>query len=53
MAEWCEECGVEIWAYCLMPSHVHLIASFVMDNDHRLAVARHIELNPAAAKIVR
>ena len=26
MAEWCQRCGVEIWAYCLMPNHVHLIA---------------------------
>jgi putative transposase len=26
MAEWCGECGMEIWAYCLMPNHVHLIA---------------------------
>jgi putative transposase len=26
MAEWCRECGVAIWAYCLMPNHVHLIA---------------------------
>ncbi|NOZ19947.1 MAG: transposase [Planctomycetes bacterium] len=26
MAEWCGRCGVEIWAYCLMPNHVHLIA---------------------------
>jgi putative transposase len=26
MAEWCRKCGVEIWAYCLMPNHVHLIA---------------------------
>src|SRR5512136_1952666 len=26
MAEWCQKCGVEIWAYCLMPNHVHLIA---------------------------
>jgi putative transposase len=26
MAEWCERCGVEVWAYCLMPNHVHLIA---------------------------
>lgn len=26
MAEWCGERGVEIWAYCLMPNHVHLIA---------------------------
>ncbi len=27
MAEWCGRCGVEIWAYCLMPNHVHLIAT--------------------------
>lgn len=26
MAEWCRRCRVEIWAWCLMPNHVHLIA---------------------------
>ena len=26
MAEWCGRRGVEVWAYCLMPNHVHLIA---------------------------
>lgn len=26
MAEWCNRCKVQIWAYCLMPNHVHLIA---------------------------
>lgn len=26
MREWCLSSGVEIWAYCLMPNHVHLIA---------------------------
>ena len=26
MAEWCAHYGVSIWAYCLMPNHVHLIA---------------------------
>ena len=26
MAQWCSHCAVEIWAYCLMPNHVHLIA---------------------------
>ena len=26
MAEWCNRCKVEVWAYCLMPNHVHLIA---------------------------
>jgi len=25
MAEWCAQCGVEVWAYCLMTNHVHLI----------------------------
>ena len=27
MAHWCAERGVEVWAYCLMPNHVHLIAA--------------------------
>lgn len=26
MSEWCHRCRVEIWAYCLMPNHSHLIA---------------------------
>ena len=26
MADWCRQERVEIWAYCLMPNHVHLIA---------------------------
>jgi putative transposase len=26
MAEWCGKEGVEIWGYCLMPNHAHLIA---------------------------
>jgi putative transposase len=26
LAEWCCTCRVEVWAYCLMPNHVHLIA---------------------------
>ena len=25
VAEGCREAGVEVWAYCLMPNHVHLI----------------------------
>ncbi len=25
MGQWCQRCGVEVWAYCLMPNHVHLI----------------------------
>jgi putative transposase len=34
LAEWCRKCSVEIWAYCLMPNHVHLIA--VPDSDDAL-----------------
>jgi len=26
MTQWCSRWAVEIWAYCLMPNHVHLIA---------------------------
>lgn len=26
MAEWCRNFHVEIWAYCLMPNHIHMIA---------------------------
>ena len=26
MSEWCTKYKVQIWAYCLMSNHVHLIA---------------------------
>jgi REP-associated tyrosine transposase len=26
MAQWCRKHDVEIWAWCLMPNHVHLVA---------------------------
>ena len=26
VADWCDRYEVEVWAYCLMPNHVHLIA---------------------------
>ncbi len=38
MAEWCERCGVEVWAYCLMPNHVHLIAMPSRADGLRLAI---------------
>jgi len=25
MAHWCRRCGNAVWAYCLMPNHVHLV----------------------------
>jgi putative transposase len=91
MAEHCRRQGVAVWAYCLMPDHVHLIlvpeqaealaravgeahrrysvvvnarlrvrghlfhsrfSSAVMDEDHLLAVARHVSLNPVRARLV-
>jgi len=37
MAQWCGERGVEVWGYCLMPNHVHLIA--VPESEDALARA--------------
>jgi len=37
LSEWCGKCGVEIWAYCLMPNHVHLVA--VPDAEEALKAA--------------
>jgi len=38
MAEWCERRGVEVWAYCLMPNHIHLIAVPESEEGLRLAI---------------
>ncbi|MEN6386931.1 MAG: transposase [Phycisphaerales bacterium] len=38
MAEWCQKCGVEIWFYCLMPNHVHLIAVPQSEDGLRRAI---------------
>ena len=38
LAEWCGRCGVEVWAYCLMPNHVHLIAVPQTPDALRLAL---------------
>ena len=38
MGQWCKERGVEIWAYCLMPDHVHLIAVPHSADALRLAI---------------
>lgn len=37
MAEWCRKYQVQVWAYCLMPNHVHLIA--VPETEEGLARA--------------
>ncbi len=38
MGHWSQERGVEIWAYCLMPNHVHLIAVPHSEDGLRLAI---------------
>ena len=85
------QAGVSVWAYCLMPNHVHLIltpttadglarafgkahrrysafvnarlrvtghlfqsrfGSVAMDEDHLMAAARYVALNPVRARLV-
>jgi putative transposase len=38
MSEWTTRCNVEIWAYCLIPNHIHLIAVPQSDDDLRRAI---------------
>ena len=38
MAEWCGKHAVDIWAYCLMPNHTHLIAVPAKSEGLRLAI---------------
>jgi putative transposase len=38
MAEWCCKFKVVIWAYCLMPNHIHLIAVPETETGLRLAI---------------
>ena len=38
MREWCAEQGVKVWAYCLMPNHVHLIVVPKTVDGLRLAI---------------
>ena len=38
MSEWCGRLGVEIWFYCLMPNHVHLIAVPQSEDGLRRAI---------------
>jgi putative transposase len=91
LSERCRKVGVGIWAYCLMPNHVHLImvpqsadglaralgethrqytsfintragwtghlfqgrfASVAMDEEHLIACARYVTLNPVRAGLV-
>ena len=38
MADWCKKRQVEIWCYCLMPNHVHLIAIPETEQSLRKAI---------------
>jgi putative transposase len=38
MAEWTRECDVAVWAYCLMPNHVHLVAVPKREDGLRRAI---------------
>ncbi|MDY6823023.1 MAG: transposase [Thermodesulfobacteriota bacterium] len=38
MAEWCGKYDVDIWAYCLMPNHIHLVAVPAKAENLRLAI---------------
>jgi putative transposase len=92
LAAACRKRGVAVWAYCLMPNHMHLIlvptdaaglaralgethrrytgyvnararqtghlfqgrfGSVVMDEEHLLAAARYVSLNPVRARLVK
>jgi putative transposase len=38
MGHWCAHHGVAVWAYCLMPNHVHLIAVPASEDGLRRAI---------------
>jgi len=38
MAEWCNRCKVQVWCYCLMTNHVHLIAVPKSEDGLRRAI---------------
>jgi putative transposase len=38
LREWSQRCAVQIWAYCLMPNHVHLIAVPESEDGLRRAI---------------
>jgi len=38
MAEWCNRCKVQVWSYCLMTNHVHLIVAPESEDGLRRAI---------------
>ena len=57
MAEAAHASGTEVWAYCLMPNHVHMVMVPAAEDGLRasylLAAVRYVELNPVKAKLCR
>ena len=53
MADWCRQEGLEIWAYCLMPNHVHLIAVPQTEQALRRAVGEAHRRSCAADQLPR
>ena len=49
MAEWCDKRGVGVWAYCLMPDHVHMIAVPATEQSLRLGVGEAHRRSPPLA----
>jgi putative transposase len=39
LREWCEKAGTRVWAWCLMPNHVHLILVPAHEDGLRAALA--------------
>jgi len=52
--------NVEVWAYCLMPNHVHLVLTprdefglgLAVGEAHLMAAVRYVALNPVRARLV-
>ena len=44
LGEWCNRCGVQVWVYCLMPNHVHLMVVPQSEDGLRRALG---EAHPA------
>jgi len=40
VSEWCGRYGVEVWSYCLMPNHTHLICVPETEDGLRLALGK-------------
>lgn len=54
MAEWCAACQVEVWCYCLMPNHIHLIAVPESELGFRQAIGEaHRRLEKRLGRILR